>query len=72
MDYYIGCKLIQAKPMDEKEFTEVVKGQKFDPNIEPRPGYLVIYPDGYHSWSPQRVFENAYRELTEQERRMFE
>ena len=28
-------------------------------------GYLVVYaPDGYESWSPKEVFENAYREVT--------
>lgn len=24
-------------------------------------GYLVEYPDGYRSWSPMRVFEEAYK-----------
>ena len=27
-----------------------------------REGYLVQYPDGYISWSPKEVFEEAYRE----------
>lgn len=27
------------------------------------PGYMVKYPDGYVSWSPKAVFEDAYREL---------
>lgn len=27
------------------------------------PGYKVIYEDGYSSWSPQSVFENAYRPI---------
>ena len=31
------------------------------------PGYKVIYPDGYVSWSPKEVFEHAYREITEDE-----
>lgn len=26
-------------------------------------GYIVKYPDGYISWSPKEVFEEAYREL---------
>ena len=24
-------------------------------------GYKVVYPDGYVSWSPKKVFEEAYR-----------
>ena len=24
-------------------------------------GYLVQYPDGYRSWSPKKVFDEAYR-----------
>lgn len=30
---------------------------------EGRPGYGVIYPDGYTSWSPKDVFEAAYQRL---------
>jgi hypothetical protein len=37
-------------------------------NRETRPGYLVVYPDGYRSWSPKEVFETAYRKLTTGER----
>lgn len=30
--------------------------------MEPEePGYRVRYPDGYESWSPKDVFEEAYR-----------
>lgn len=28
------------------------------------PGYKVRYPDGYESWSPQDVFEKAYRPMS--------
>ena len=28
-----------------------------------KPGYKVKYKDGYESWSPKEVFEEAYREL---------
>jgi len=58
---YIGTKLVKAyscsyheairrlnRPMEAKQFDE--------------PGYLVIYPDGYESWSPKVVFEEAYRQ----------
>ncbi len=44
---YIGVKIVKAKP-EEKDG---------------RPGYKVLYPDGYVSWSPKDVFEKAYRIL---------
>lgn len=44
MDSYIGAKLIKAEPMTK----------------DGKEGYKVVYPDGYESWSPRDVFENAY------------
>lgn len=41
---YIGVKRIEAFPEDR----------------DGQPGYAVIYPDGYKSWSPKDVFESAY------------
>ena len=46
---YIGAKLIKARPLEK----------------DGKPGYEVIYPDGYISWSPKEVFEQAYNELPE-------
>ncbi len=43
---YIGVKLISAEPQN---------------NNDGEPGYKVVYQDGYESWSPQDVFEEAYR-----------
>lgn len=42
--YYIGVKQVQAAPREN----------------DGRDGYEVIYPDGYTSWSPKEVFEDAY------------
>lgn len=47
MKKYIGCKVIAAAPQERD-------GQA---------GYKVVYPDGYVSWSPAKVFEAAYREI---------
>jgi hypothetical protein len=47
MKRYIGTKIVHAKPTD-RSATE--------------PGYFVQYADGYQSWSPKDVFEEAYRE----------
>jgi Protein of unknown function (DUF2829) len=48
MREYYGTKKIQAEP--------IVRDSDL------APGYLVVYEDGYRSWSPKDVFEEAYRE----------
>lgn len=62
MKAYIGTKIIEAKPMTRGDYN-IFRGWKIpeDENPEDR-GYLVKYPDGYISWSPKGVFEEAYRE----------
>jgi hypothetical protein len=62
MKRFIGTKTIEAEPMDECTFLETKKSIDCR-NRETRPGYLVRYPDGYESWSPKDVFEEAYSEL---------
>lgn len=47
MKNYIGVKIVKAEPQENNG----------------APGYRVKYPDGYVSWSPKDVFEEAYREL---------
>lgn len=54
MKTYIGCKVIKAEPQGK----------------DGKDGYKVVYPDGYVSWSPKDVFENAYRELLPEEAKM--
>ena len=44
MQTYIGVKRIQAEPEER----------------DGKPGYKVVYPGGYESWSPKDVFEKAY------------
>lgn len=48
MQKYIGTKIIHAEP----ELKDMA------------PGYKVVYPDGYESWSPKDAFEEAYREAS--------
>ena len=55
MKKYIGTKIIQAEP-HEKDYGP--------PETHGQPGYLVVYPDGYTSWSPKSAFEEAYRETS--------
>lgn len=44
MKTFIGVKKIQAEPAER----------------DGKPGYKVVYPGGYESWSPKDVFEAAY------------
>ena len=64
---YIGCKIIEAEPMDECTFLKEFRGQNIA-HRETRPGYVVTYPDGYVSWSPKEVFEEAYRLISKKEK----
>ena len=74
MQKYIGTKIIEAEPANRyelhsgghitkkcseewtKDEAEILK-QPF--NV--KAGYAVRYADGYESWSPKDVFEEAYR-----------
>lgn len=47
MKRYIGTKIIHAEPSTGPEGDE--------------DGYTVVYEDGYRSWSPRAVFEEAYQ-----------
>lgn len=58
---YIGTKRLRAEPMTRGGYNlfrgwDIPEGE--DPTDE---GYIVMYEDGYISWSPKRVFEAAYR-----------
>ncbi len=62
MKQYIGTKIIQAEPMTKGAYN-AFRGWKIPENENPADnGYLVKYPDGYVSWSPKDVFEEAYRQ----------
>lgn len=49
MKMYVGVKSVYAEP---------------ELNAKSEEGYAVLYPDGYKSWSPKNVFENAYIEVS--------
>lgn len=55
MKTYIGTKIINAEPQLKNYGPPETHGQ---------PGYKVVYPDGYTSWSPAAAFEEAYRETS--------
>jgi len=59
MKTYIGLKQIMAEPQSYAAAHPLVEIAE----DRDEPGYKVVYPDGYESWSPQAVFEEAYREI---------
>jgi len=62
MKAYIGTKIIKATPMTRGEYNNY-RGWDIPENENPEDeGYLVEYSDGYQSWSPEKQFEEAYRE----------
>lgn len=60
MKKFIGTKVIMAKPMTMAEAQKVL-GRELKPATVEEDGYLVEYKDGYMSWSPKSVFEEAYK-----------
>lgn len=71
MEAYIGTKMINATPMTRLEYTQFRGWELPSDEDENERGYLVEYLDGgeantseyegYVSWSPKDVFENAYK-----------
>ncbi|WP_199883659.1 DUF2829 domain-containing protein [Anaerosinus massiliensis] len=60
MEKYIGVKIVQAKPMNLFEAEEKLQ-RKISQSAQNQEGYLVKYEDGYLSWSPKGIFEEANR-----------
>lgn len=62
MKKYIGTKLIEAEPAKRRGSGEIVPlGRIVGIDEFCEQGYKVRYPDGYESFSPKKVFEEAYR-----------
>ena len=73
MKQYIGTKQVAAEPAwrvtapgGQREIVvkEPNRVAVFDAACEVEDGYKVRYCDGYESWSPKEVFEEAYREAS--------
>lgn len=63
--YYIGVKLIKARPAYRINGNEIVYdlNRARNPNDVIEEGYEVIYSDNYKSFSPKDVFEKAYYQI---------
>lgn len=62
MKKFIGTKVVKAEPMTMAEAQKVL-GREIKPATIEEDGYLVEYKDGYKSWSPKSVFEEAYKPI---------
>ena len=65
MKSYIAVKMVDGEPMTKGEFS-IKRGftnHPWDVNSMEE-GYLVVYPDGYQSWSPKEAFELSHLEHT--------
>ena len=59
---YIGTKQVKAFPMCIKDAESYLNRNL--PSLKEEysgKGYIVIYEDGFKSWSPKEVFDKAYR-----------
>lgn len=61
MRKYIGTKIIQAVPAVRIDGVIYTYDEPIPRAMNREDGYKVIYPDGYVSFSPKNVFEEAYR-----------
>lgn len=62
MKKYIGTKIIEAAPAIRKGGKVYDANELIPRSMEPaEEGYKVRYQDGYESFSPKDVFEEAYR-----------
>ena len=60
MRKYIGTKLVEAEPAWRTETGRILPGAVVECAEVAFAGYRVRYADGYESWSPKDVFEEAY------------
>ena len=64
MKRYIGTKIIEASPAIRKGGKVYDANELIPRSMEPvEEGYKVRYSDGYESFSPKDVFEEAYRPI---------
>ena len=64
MKTYIGTKIIQAEPAFRIDGKIYSLDNILPKDTDVEEGYRVRYSDGYESWSPKGVFEQAYLPLT--------
>lgn len=70
MKQYIGTKMVAAEPAERVtnpaghvSYRKEGANGPTETGSKIEAGYKVRYADGYESWSPKEVFEEAYREV---------
>lgn len=64
MKRYVGTKFVDAEPMTMEEASKYFNRPfEITAATKDADGYKVVYKDGYESWSPKSVFEEAYKEV---------
>ena len=62
---FIGTKVLKGRPLNLGDYNKF-RGWTIPENEDPlKPGFIVEYEDGYVSWSPEEVFNSAYRKTTD-------
>lgn len=63
MKQYTGTKSVKAEPMTygEAHKAGLIRENAYIEEYNDNEGYKVVYNDGYTSWSPKQVFEDAYK-----------
>lgn len=59
--------MVEATPMNLGQAENRGILPKSAGGFDSDPGYMVVYPDGYESWSPKDVFEAAYFPLAHED-----
>ena len=63
MQTYIRTHIVEAEPMTRGEYNKY-RGWEIPANENPADeGYHVVCPDGYESWCPKAIFEEAGRPI---------
>jgi hypothetical protein len=70
MPAYVGTKIVCAMPMTREAFSQRKLERDQGQGDQGEDGFLVVYPDGYESWSPKEAFEGAYRPVSPAEARL--
>ena len=66
MKEYLSIKRVYAEPMCRLQAE--IKGLVRDIKDEAEEGYIVIYDNDDTSWSPKKVFEEGYIEVSKSEK----
>lgn len=67
MKLYLRSHICKAEPMGRIKFLDEIKKDAVSVSDKDEEGYHVVYPDGYHSWCPKKIWEEKAREITVEE-----